>query len=92
MKTYDEAIEKLALRDYHIYMSGDIVYGQTEAARLVAWIYNIDPAAVDQLIKADMDRMIEAQKKVKKESNRHSPAYYDQEGGSMCNGLGREFF
>ena len=32
MKTFEKAIEKLALRDYHIYMSGDIVYGQTEAA------------------------------------------------------------
>ena len=62
MKTYKEAIERLAQRDYHIYMSGDIVYGQTEAARLVAWIYDINPGVVDQLIKADMDRMIRGEK------------------------------
>jgi len=28
----------------------------------------------------------------KKESNFDRPAYYDAEGGSMCNGIGRSYF
>lgn len=104
MKTYEETVQRLGRQAYDKYMQGSWETWP-DGVSTVAWIYGKDTGQVEQDILECRDALITAQvkghkKRVQNEQNAADrmvaqgarPAYYDQEGGSMCNGIGREYF
>lgn len=101
MKTYEETIQRLGRQAYDKYMQGSWET-MPDGVSTVAWIYGKDTGQVEQDIAERRDALIDAQvaahrKSVINEARgavvaEQRPAYYDQEGGSMCNGIGREYF
>lgn len=100
MKTYEQAIRILGTQAYHLYMQGCAEW-MPDGISTVTWIYDKERGTVEADVRAYMNELVYARINLPenvepaaapKTVSADRPAYYDSEGGSMCNGLGREYF
>lgn len=100
MKTYDQAIRVLGLQAYHLYMQCYTEW-MPDGINTVIWIYDKDRSTVEADVLSYMNTLVYARLNLPEKVgpaaapntvSAERAAYYDSEGGSMCNGLGREYF
>lgn len=100
MKSYEQAIRILGTQAYHLYMQGCAVW-MPDGISTVTWIYDKEHSTVESDVRAYMNTLVYSRLNLPESAvpavapktvSADRPAYYDNWGGSMCNGLGREYF